>query len=154
MVVVKRIALALCALAVLVFALIGVLHTFRGTPVSGVAQVGGGERGVGDPVFRAATEALIETPLQGGNDVEILDNGDETFPLLWRDLAGARRSIDIRLYYMEPGGLAQKLKRVLVERARAGVPVRLLYDAVGSSLPDSYVDSLRAAGVRALAYRP
>ncbi|HET8654694.1 MAG TPA: phospholipase D-like domain-containing protein, partial [Longimicrobiaceae bacterium] len=39
-------------------------------------------------------------------------------------------------------------------RARAGVPVRVLYDAVGSSLPDAYVDSPRAAGVRALPYRP
>ena len=141
---------------VLLFALIGVLHVFRGTPVSAVAQVGSGGQplSVGDSSFRGTVEALIQTPIDDGNRVDLLLNGNETYPALWHDMHGARSSLTVRLYYASPGELADTFKAVMTERARAGVRVFYLYDAFGTSLSEEYLDSLRAGGVDVRAFRP
>lgn len=147
--------IALAAL-VLLFALIGVLHTFRGTPVSSVQVVGESDARISivDPVFRQTVEALVQTPLHEGNRVQLLLNGDELFPSLFRDLRAARRSITLRLYYAEPGAVADSLAVILAERARAGVRVLCLFDGVGTTLSSSYFERLRAAGVRVRTLRP
>jgi len=47
------------------------------------------------------------------------------------------------------------MKEALIERARAGVRVYMLYDEVGSSgLPKSYVNDLSAAGVEVSSFKP
>jgi cardiolipin synthase A/B len=58
------------------------------------------------------------------------------------------------MYYAAEGRVADTLATILAERARAGVAVLMLYDAFGSSLSDEYVERLRSAGVRAVAFRP
>jgi cardiolipin synthase len=58
------------------------------------------------------------------------------------------------MYYLGPGRVADTLAAILVERARAGVAVWMLYDAFGSDLPVGYYDRLRAAGVRTVAFQP
>jgi cardiolipin synthase len=141
---------------VLLFALIGVLHTFRGTPLSTVNVVGESENRISivDPVFRQTVEALTQTPLHEGNRVQLLLNGDELFPALFRDLRAARRSITLRLYYAEPGVVADSLAAILAERARAGVRVLCLFDGVGTTLSSSYFERLEAAGVQVRTLRP
>lgn len=152
----RRSALLVVGAVVLLFALIGALHTFRGTPVSRVEVVGGGtERpAITDSLFRETVELLTGTPLRHGHQVELLLNGDETFPRLWRELRGARRSITLQLYYMLPGAVSDSLFTVLAERSRAGVQVYLLHDAIGSDIEPVAARALRAAGVRMAAYRP
>jgi cardiolipin synthase len=148
--------ICLLAALVLMFALIGVLHTFRGTPVNSVSVVGEGKSQVTftDPVFRQTVESMTQTPLHEGNRVQILLNGDELYPHLFADLRSARSSITMQLYYAEPGAIADSVRAIVTERARAGVRVYCLFDGVGSSLPDAYYDSLRAAGVRVRTFRP
>ena len=66
--------LAILAVVLLLFSLVGILHTFRGTPISRVhvAGTGGATLDVADVSFRTAAEALTGTPILSGNDVEIL----------------------------------------------------------------------------------
>lgn len=109
---------------------------------------------VGDPRFRSAVELLARTPLAEGHQVEILRNGDETYPRLWQDMRAARRSITLQLYDCQPGRLADQLAEVLMERARAGVRVLFLYDSFGTSFTKEYFAALADAGVRAEAFRP
>lgn len=151
----RKIAIGMVALVVGLFALIGALHTFRGTPVSEVEMIGGdpGRLSVADPLFRETVEALSGVELQSGHRAEILHDG-EIYPRLWHDLRGARRSITLRLYFMLPGTLQDSLRVVLSERARAGIPTLLLYDAFGSEFKEGYRESLRAAGVQVRAFRP
>ena len=141
---------------VLLFAVIGLLHTFRGTPVSSVQVTGEGEDQVTitDPVFRQTVEAMIHTPLHEGNRVTVLLNGNELFPALFRDLRAARASITLQVYYAEPGVVADSIRAILSERARAGVRVYCLFDGVGSTLTGEYYDSLRAAGAHVRRLRP
>ena len=51
--------------------------------------------------------------------------------------------------------MGNSIKQALIERARAGVRVYVLYDEVGSKgLPDQYVDELRGAGVEVSSFKP
>ena len=138
-----------------VLALIGFLDVVRGTPVRNVTPFGDGELPPVDAAgFRRSMEVLSRTELRDGNGVEIFWNGDQTYPRLWADLRGARRSITLQLYYNKPGRMADELSAILIERARAGVSVFFLYDAFGTSFKKEYLKALRDAGVQARPFRP
>ena len=136
-------------------AFIGFMNAVKGTPVDCVQAFGDGQpAAVDQPGFRTALELVSRTPLHDGHEVEVFVNGNETYPRLWGDLRGAQRSITLQLYYCEPGRMADELREILVDRARAGVRVLFLYDAFGSSFPKEYIKALEAAGVVTKAFRP
>ena len=141
---------------VVVAAIIGLLFITRGTAVRHVRSVGGDAIPVaaGEPGFPLSVALLTGTPLLTGNRVELALDGDGTYPRLWTDLRSAKRMITVQMYYAAPGRVADSLGAILAERARAGIRVLLLYDAFGSSLGKDYMERLRAAGVRAEAFRP
>ena len=150
-------ALRWLALGVFVVAAtVGLLFITRGTAVHRVRGVGadGAPVAPAEPAFPLTVTLLTGAPIVAGNRVELALNGDGTFPRLWADLRAARRSITVQMYYLGPGRVADTLAAILAERARAGVAVRMLYDAFGSALPAGYYDRLRGAGVRAVAFRP
>ena len=61
----------------------------------------------------------------------------------------------LQLYYGAPGRMADTLRQVLLERAKAGVRVFVLYDAFGTvDIPTEHRDALRAGGIRVEAIRP
>ena len=143
-------------LVVVAFALIGILYVTRGTPLRRIQSLGD-ERSptVPDSAFLRTVELLGNVALSDGNEVEVLANGDETYPRLWEDLRSASRSITLQLYYVRPGAMADTLHDILVERSRAGVKVLFLQDAFGSSdVPKEYQESLRGAGVQVATFRP
>ena len=138
-----------------VLALIGLLSVVRGTPVRVVKPFELTELpAVSDPAFCATMELVSHTALVKGNQVEVMWNGDQTYPRLWEDLRGAKESITLQLYYCKPGRMADTFSEILIERARAGVRILFLYDAFGTSFKKEYLESLRAAGVRAVSFRP
>src|SRR5207248_5929746 len=66
-----------------------------------------------------------------------------------------RRSIHLEVYLFLRGRAGDEVLRVLTERARAGVAVRIVVDRIGSLFtPYSYFRELRAAGGRVLWYQP
>jgi cardiolipin synthase A/B len=142
---------------VLGFALIGFLHVTRGTAVRHVRGVSSDGRplAVGEPEFSLMATMATGASLQAGNLVEVLLNGDQTYPRLWEDLRSAKQSITLQLYYGAPGRMADALGQILIERARAGVRVFILYDAFGTAdIPASHGNALRAAGVAVEPFRP
>ncbi len=83
-----------------------------------------------------------------GNSAEIFDNGTDKFAALLRDIANARSFINIEYYIVSDDRIGQRVADALIERARAGVKVRLLYDHVGSfKTRRKYFRRLRDAGV-------
>jgi cardiolipin synthase len=138
-------------------ALVGMPHVFRGPLVRIVmkADATGQAPALGDSGFDAAFELVTGARLTGDARVEVLSNGDETFPRLWYDLHAARRSITMQMYYAGPGAVFDSTVRILAERARAGVPVFYLYDAFGAqTTPPRLLDTLRSAGVRVASFAP
>ena len=154
---VTRLLLIILGLVVVAFALVGALYLTRGTPVSRVVAVGDstGIPAVTDPQFARTVAVLTKVDLLVGNRVEVLSNGEETYPRLWDDLRAARRSITLQMYYSQPGAVADSLAAIVSERARAGVRVLFLHDAFGSqNLTDAYFARLREAGVAVAIFRP
>ena len=149
--------LLVVSVPVLVFALVGMPHVFRNPLVRNVLARGSvaDVPAVSDARFGATATLLTGTRLTTGNHVEVLTDGDGTFPRLWNDLRSARRSITVQMYYAGPGAVADSATRLLAGRARAGVDVYFLYDSFGAQdFPRRYLDTLRAAGVRTAEFRP
>jgi cardiolipin synthase len=84
------------------------------------------------------------------NRVEVLQDAAEKYPRLFDDLRAARRSIHLQYYVWGTDDFTEELKAVLVERARAGVAVRILYDPFGSyfRLKRRYIRALVKAGAQ------
>ncbi|MGH7679182.1 MAG: phospholipase D-like domain-containing protein [Gemmatimonadaceae bacterium] len=109
----------------------------------------------GAPHFQRVLELYTGARIEPGNAVELLRNGDGTYPRLWKDLRAAQGTITLQSYYSQPGAVADTLATILKERARSGVRVLVLFDAFGSvTLGDDWLDSLRASGVRVALLRP
>src|SRR5262245_50683807 len=53
-----------------------------------------GDLKVSDPEFRRSAEAL-GNPMVGGNRATLLENGDEIFPAMVRDIRGAKKSVNL-----------------------------------------------------------
>jgi cardiolipin synthase len=138
-------------------ALVGFLHITRGTVVRHVRGVAadGVTISVGEPEFPLMAAMATGASLSAGNRVEVMQNGDGTFPRLWEDLRTAQRSITLQVYYGAPGRTAATLGEILRERARSGVRVLVLYDAFGTvDMPADQREALRAAGVVVQPFRP
>ena len=145
------------AALVVTVATVGLLFITRGTALRRVRgmDADGTTVAPAEPGFATMVGLLTGSPLVAGNRVELALDGDGTFERLWADLRAATRSITVQMYYAEPGRVADRLSDILVERARAGVRVAFLFDAFGAGgLPRAYLAALRAAGVRAVAFRP
>lgn len=105
--------------------------------------------------FHLALKLLTEAPLFHGNKIELLLNGEGTYPRLWEDLRTARKVITIHVFYFHPGKLADQLRDILIERARKGVQVLVMFDAFGSwGLSQNYRQSLKTAGAEVAVFRP
>ena len=87
--------------------------------------------------------------------VEVLRNGAEFYSAELDAIRHASNNVNLLFYEFEKGEVARRFVEALTERARAGVKVKLVVDAIGSfATPDSYFDGLRAAGGRMEWYRP
>ena len=137
--------------------LIGFLHLTRGTAVRHVrgVAVDGAPIGVSDPEFPVMAMMSTGAWVGSGNRVEVMLNGDGTYPRLWDDLRSAKHSITLQLYYGAPGRMATALAEILLDRAKAGVRVLVLYDAFGTvDIPAEHRARLRAGGIAVEPFRP
>jgi len=92
---------------------------------------------------------VAQMPFLSGNKAELLIDGSATFESIFAGIRRAQDYILIQFYIIRDDRLGQELAQLLIERARAGVTVRVLYDDIGSNgLPIEYVQRLRRAGVQ------
>lgn len=70
--------------------------------------------------------------LYTGNDIRIFTDGRSFFDELFEDLKKAREYINLQFYIIASDPLGRQLRDILIERARAGVKVRVIYDYIGS----------------------
>jgi len=99
--------------------------------------------------LRRRLEALLGIPATEGNALTVLRNGDEIFPAMLQAIREARRTIDFLTFVYWKGDIAQEFAMALAERARDGVVVRVLIDAIGGRLIDSnLIDHMSDCGVQ------
>jgi cardiolipin synthase len=97
--------------------------------------------------FLHVVQLTCQAPVFGGNSVEVFTNGTQFYPAMRDAISAATASVNLEAYIFRPGEVADMLIEAMVDRARAGVQVRLVVDAIGSSsFGGGRLDRLRNAG--------
>lgn len=105
-----------------------------------------------DPMrpLRVAGNRVTGRPIDGGNSIEVLQDGDEAYPRMLAALDAARRSIALSTYIFEDDGVGQTFVAALARAHDRGVRVRVLIDGVGGGyFRGGAYRRLRRAGVPA-----
>jgi cardiolipin synthase A/B len=101
-----------------------------------------------DAEFRRSLSALLGPAIVEGNAVQTLQNGDQIFPAMLKDIRAARRTITFETYIYWSGSIGREFVDALTERAKAGVKVHVLLDWVGSLKMDTaLIDEMQTAGI-------
>ncbi len=101
--------------------------------------------------FSAQNVAL---PFQN-NEVDIYTSGYELFPALLRAISGARHHIHLITFIFEDDPLGRLVSDALIDKAKEGLEVRVIYDDVGNfSVKQDFVERMREAGVDVHAFMP
>jgi cardiolipin synthase len=112
-----------------------------------------------EPVTSPSLEHLLTASCDAlptvHNGVEILLNGERTFRAIEKALYNATGYIHMEYFSVASDELGTRIKDLLIGRARSGVKVRVLYDAVGSwHVGRHFLKELREAGVEIHPFMP
>ncbi|NOT44324.1 MAG: cardiolipin synthase B [Acidobacteria bacterium] len=108
----------------------------------------------GDDFLRVLQSTCL-AQAHDGNLVTVLTDGARFYPAMQEAIAGARHSVHLEAYIFSRGQAAGLLTAALVDRARHGVEVRIVLDALGSlGMRGDSVRALRDAGCRVEFYQP
>lgn len=91
----------------------------------------------------------------GGNTVRLVTNGEQAYHELETLINSARHSIHITTFILSRDDTGRRLVRLLAKRAREGVKVRLLLDALGCFFSSrGFVEPIRRAGGEVVRFMP
>src|SRR5450830_1172529 len=88
---------------------------------------------IDDDEFLPTMAGATGVPFLAGNNLTILNNGDAFYPAMLDAIAAAEVSITIEAYIYWAGEVGRQFAEALAVRAKSGVRVKILLDAVGSS---------------------
>lgn len=95
------------------------------------------------------SQRTARTPFSMATRTRVLTNGEETFSSLLKELKMAEHHIHMEYYIYRADDIGREIQKTLIQKARAGVKVRFMYDAVGSiGMPKSFIKELEDAGVK------
>ena len=72
-----------------------------------------------------------EAVLTDNNDIRVYTDGKEKFRALIEEMKQAKRYIHMQYYIIRNDELWQEVEKVLIQKAREGVEVRVLFDSMG-----------------------
>ncbi len=146
-----RAAVAAVLIAVLFWAIMVALIPYRRELQRNVPHL----TPAADPQFARDMAGLYGSPIIGGNKIETLRNGDAIFSAMLHEIRQAERSITFETYIYWSGDIAGAFCDALVERAQAGVRVKVLIDWMGGlPMEDDLIDRMHDGGVMLRMFRP
>lgn len=99
-------------------------------------------------ISRLATN-LSGYNLHNATALRIFNNGKDKFDTLKEDIIAAKESINLQYYIFTDDELGNEIAELLIEKARQGITVRVLYDHVGSfSTKRRFFKRMEEAGVQ------
>lgn len=115
-----------------------------------------------DPIYKDSykeLKAIIfnleESPVFSGNKIEVFPDGKSKFHRLLKDIDGAKEHIHIFYYAIGDDRIGNKLKNRLIDKAKAGIKVRLIYDGLGCNKTNQvYFKQMIEAGVEVETFLP
>lgn len=113
------------------------------------------EFAIGTDEFLNTMVGATGTPFIPGNDLEVFINGDEFYPVMLGEVERAQSSVTIEAYIYWEGDIGLRFARAFAAKAAAGLPVKILLDAVGSStIGKDILAILEEAGCQVEWYHP
>ncbi|MDH4107836.1 MAG: cardiolipin synthase [Gammaproteobacteria bacterium] len=99
-------------------------------------------------------ERLAHLPFTYANRVDLLVDGQVAFAAMFDAIRRAEKYVLIQFFIVRNDDLGEKLKALLIEKARAGIRIYFLYDELGSNrLSNKFVRQCREAGIRIEPFR-
>ena len=149
----SKVAVVIISVVATIFFCLLVIN-FAGGEKKMVRQVGR-LYSISDPEFQRNMGLMLGPTTISGNKVETLLNGDQIFPSMLSAIRSAQKTINFETYIYWSEEIGDEFAKALAERAKAGVVVHLLVDAVGSSkLNAGQMKTMEEAGVVIKKYRP
>jgi len=82
------------------------------------------------------------------NNITVLSDGESTFNAVFEEIKNAKDHIHIEFFIFDDDKISNRLRELLIQKAREGVRVRMIFDYWGSfDLSKKYLRSLREGGV-------
>lgn len=89
------------------------------------------------------------------NETDVYVSGYEFFPALLAEISKATHHIHIISYIIDDDPLGRLLRDALIDKARKGIEVRLLFDDVGSwKTPNRFFEQMREEGIEVHPFMP
>ena len=109
---------------------------------------------VGSEVFARTIGHLLGPPLVDGNRIAPLENGNQIFPAMLQAIRSAERTVTFENFLFKEGEISDTFAGALAERARAGVKVHFLQDAMGcDAVHGRAIQQMKGAGVNVEIFR-
>lgn len=90
-----------------------------------------------------------------GNQVTLLHDGVQTYPAMLEAIENATEEVLLEMYWIDSGSIGRRFAAAMSDKARQGLKVALIYDAIGSfEADDEMFDEMRAAGCTVIEYNP
>ena len=106
------------------------------------------------PVIDLFINQSLSLPFKG-SEVEVYTNGYQFFPALLSAIAGAKNHIHLDMYIFEDDALGYLIADMLIDKAREGVEVRVIYDNVGCwSVKNEFFERMREEGIEVVTFLP
>src|SRR5688500_221952 len=83
--------------------------------------------------FLHVVQSMCQAAVHQGNRAQVFTNGAQFYPAMRDAILAAEASVNLEAYIFHRGEVADVFLDAMVERARAGVEVRLVVDSIGSS---------------------
>lgn len=107
------------------------------------------------PQFLKTIKQLGISGFSGGNRVTLINNGDEFFDQLFNAVDQAKLSINLETYIFNSDDIGWNLAKKLAAKARKGVEVNVIYDAIGCiNTSASLFEFMKKMGIELIEYHP
>lgn len=97
---------------------------------------------------------MHQSLISNGNNVRLLNNGEEFFPALFSAVENASKHIHIESYILTADDTGNRLTELLIAKKEQGVEVRVIADDVGSNRIKGLPKKMREAGISFLKTLP
>ncbi|XOK64429.1 cardiolipin synthase [Paenibacillus elgii] len=103
----------------------------------------------------ASLQNIQSAPITVHNETSVFPDGAHAFEAMLEAMSAAKDHIHIEFYIVRDDNIGTRFQQLMIEKAKQGVKVRLLYDGIGShQLNEKYLTQLHDAGVETGCFSP
>ncbi len=107
-----------------------------------------------DAALNRTAQFMTGMPATTASKVELLIDGGPTYDALVKAIEAAQQHVHVEYYIFLGDRTGTRIRDALIERAKAGVKVRVLLDGIGSRLSSKFTKPLEEAGAELAFFHP